>query len=93
MKTSLIITSLLLSAVSTNAFALDAKLADPAWDGVKVPAGQQCQKFDGKNPATPKLTVSDIPAGTNSIVLEYSDRDSKKMNNGGHGRMSHTVEA
>ncbi len=93
MKLKSIFTSLFLTAFSANVFALEAKLADPAWDGVKVPAGQQCQKFDGKNPATPKLTVSDIPAGTNSIVLEYSDRDSKKMNNGGHGRMSYMVDS
>ena len=93
MKSGLVFTSLLLSAFSVNAFALEAKFADAAWDGVKVPAGQQCQKFEGKNPSTPKLTVSKIPAGTNSIVLEYSDRDSEKMNNGGHGRMSFTVDS
>ena len=83
MKLKSIFTSLFLTAFSANAFALEAKFADAAWDGVKVPAGQQCQKFDGKNPSTPKLTVSQIPTGTNSIVLEYSDRDSEKMNNGG----------
>lgn len=92
MKSKLIFTALFLTAISTSAFALEVKLADSAWDGVKVPAGQQCQKFGGKNPATPKLTVTQIPAGTTSIVLEYSDRDSEKMNNGGHGRMSFTVD-
>ncbi|WP_299878997.1 hypothetical protein [uncultured Cocleimonas sp.] len=93
MKTKLIFTSLLLSAVSTSAFAMDAKFADAVWDGTKIPTGQQCQKFGGKNPSTPKMMVTDIPAGTKSIVLEYSDRDSEKMNNGGHGRMSFTVDS
>ena len=91
MKSKLILTSLLLTAFSTNVFAFEAKFADTAWDGVKVPAGQQCQKFGGKNPATPKLVISKIPADTSSLVLEYSDRDSEKMNNGGHGRMSYTL--
>ncbi|MBU2964232.1 hypothetical protein Q4508_13210 [Amphritea sp. 2_MG-2023] len=75
------------SVMSANAFALEAKFADTAWDGNQIPAGQQCQKFGGQNPSTPALVVSDIPAGANAIVLEYSDRDSKKMDNGGHGRM------
>lgn len=92
MKSKLIFISLLLSAFGMNAFAMEVKFADTAWDGTKVPAGQQCQKFGGKNPSTPKLIVSEIPADTSSIVLEYSDRDSKKMNNGGHGRMSFTVD-
>ena len=91
MKTKLIFTSLLLSAFSTSAFAMDAKFADAVWDGIKIPTGQQCQKFEGKSPSTPKLIVSDIAADTSSLVLEYSDRDSEKMNNGGHGRMSYAL--
>lgn len=78
-------------AFSTKAFALDVTFADNAWDGAKVPEGQQCQKFGGVNPSTPKWSVSDIPAGSDSIILEYSDRDSAKMNNGGHGRMKYAI--
>ena len=73
--------------VSTNAFAFDAKFADEAWNGNKVPAGQQCQKFGGNNPATPRLIVSGIPPESNALVLEYSDRDYEKMDKGGHGKM------
>ena len=75
------------SVVSTNVFALEAKFADEAWDGNKIPAGQQCQKFGGNNPSTPTLIVSEIPAGSIAILLEYSDRDYKKMDKGGHGNM------
>ena len=84
-----------LSAVffATNAMALDASFTDSAWDGTKVPEGQQCQKFGGNNPSTPALLIRDIPAGTDTIILEYSDRDSEKMNNGGHGRMQFTIAA
>lgn len=81
------------SVISANVFALEAKFADTTWDGNQVPVGQQCQKFGGHNPSTPALIVNDIPAGTNTIVLEYSDRDSKKMNNGGHGIMQFTLNS
>ncbi|MBE0441741.1 MULTISPECIES: hypothetical protein [unclassified Psychrobacter] len=82
---------LTLLTASSYAFALDVNFVDSKWDGETVPEGQQCQKFDGVNPGTPKLLVSDIPARSDSVVLVYSDRDSKKMNNGGHGIMSYTL--
>ncbi|MDO6462373.1 hypothetical protein Q4485_16810 [Granulosicoccaceae sp. 1_MG-2023] len=79
-------------AFSSQAFALDAIFASADWDGVTVPEGQQCQKFGGSDPATPAWTVSDIPVGSDAILLEYSDRDSERMNNGGHGRMQFAIE-
>ena len=82
---------LTLLTTSSYAFALDVNFVDSKWDGATIPKGQQCQKFDGVNPGTPKLSVSDIPAGSDSVVLVYSDRDSKKMNNGGHGIMNYTL--
>lgn len=93
MKSSQLVVLLVSSVVSTNAFSLDAKFADKAWNGKKVPDGQQCLRFGGKNPSTPKLIVSDIPKHTDKIVLEYSDRDSERMNHGGHGRMSFTLSS
>lgn len=91
MKNILILTLSASLLVSTSAFSFEAKLADGLWNGNTVPAGQQCQKFGGINPSTPKLVVLDIPDNTNEIVLEYSDRDSKRMNNGGHGKMSFSL--
>ena len=82
---------LALLSTSSYAFALDVNFVDSKWDGKTIPEGQQCQKFDGVKPGTPKLSVSGIPAGSDSVVLVYSDRDSKKMNNGGHGIMSYTL--
>jgi len=78
---------------STNASALDVKFTDNIWNGVNIPEGQQCQKFGGMNPSTPKLIVSDIPTGSNAIILEYSDRDAKKMDNGGHGKMKFVINS
>jgi len=91
--TASIVISVITSIVSASAFSLDAKLADKAWDGRKIPKGQQCQKFGGVNPSTPKLVVSGIPVGSNAIVLEYSDRDYKKMDKGGHGKMSFMLDS
>lgn len=93
MKTIQLSAVLLAASISTGAVALEVNFADAAWDGAMVPAGQQCQKFGGNNPATPKLHVSDIPEGSDSIVLEYSDRDSERMNNGGHGKMSYALSS
>jgi len=70
---------------------LDAEFADAIWNGIAVPKGQQCLKFDGDNPATPRLKISDIPAGTTAIIMEYSDRAYKPMDNGGHGKLGYQV--
>ena len=91
MKSNLVAISVALSTLGSSAFAFDAKLADKSWNGIAVPAGQQCQKFGGNNPSTPRILVSGIPSGSNTIVLEYSDRDSAAMNHGGHGMMSFTL--
>jgi hypothetical protein len=87
MKIKLIIASLITSVFSFNAFAIDAQLSEAKWDGKSIPEGQQCQKFGGVKPSTPKLLVTRIPEGTDALLIEYSDRDYKNMNNGGHGKM------
>ncbi len=69
---------------------LDVAFADPIWTGRSIPEGQQCQRFDGQG-ATPRLHVKNIPAGTNALILEYSDRDSPTMNHGGHGIMGYRI--
>ncbi|RBW43090.1 hypothetical protein DS885_14110 [Psychromonas sp. B3M02] len=93
MKYKLLATTILAGCFSNYASAIEVELTDSAWDGVKIPEGQQCQKFGGQNPMTPALKVSEIPAGSDSIVLAYSDRDSEKMNNGGHGVMSYEIDS
>lgn len=91
MKLKLLMTFIIVAALSANAAALEVKFADKTWDGIRIPEGQQCQKFGGNNPSTPQLIVTGIPVGSNGIVLEYSDRDSKKMDKGGHGQMRFTI--
>ena len=72
-------------ALSANAFAMDVKFNDAAWNGKKIPEGQQCLNYDGKSPATPSMTVSNILTGTESLVFVYNDVSNKRMQHGGHG--------
>lgn len=93
MKTIAIIflTLLALNANADNE-VLSASLVNSIWDGKKVPSGQQCEKFGGKG-ATPVLTIHQIPAGTNAIVMEYSDRSYAAMDHGGHGKFGYRIQS
>jgi len=85
--------SLVLAISSVRADGLQVEFTEGAlWDGKKVPADQHCDRFGG-NGSTPPLTVSGLPEGTEVVIIEYSDRDSKKMNNGGHGKVGIKVDA
>jgi len=68
-----------------------AAFSGALWDGITVPSGQQCKRFGGKNPSTPKLLVQGIPAEANAIVMEYSDRSFAPMDNGGHGKIGYKI--
>lgn len=71
----------------TNASDLSVAFADPVWDGQSIPKGQHCGKFGG-NGATPPLTVSNIPAEANAIVLEFNDKSYQQLSyDGGHGKI------
>ena len=71
---------------------LKLAFADPAWDGKKIPEGQQCQRFGGKNPSTPKLLVDDIPDNADAIIMEFSDRNYSPMDAGGHGKIGFRID-
>jgi len=84
--------SLLTSAVYADNNQFSAQLTNPAWNGKTVPTGQQCHKFGGHG-ATPQIAVNSIPAGTNAIVMEYSDRTYQPMDNGGHGKFGYRLQS
>ncbi len=71
---------------------LQLALDDPDWNGENIPAGEQCRRFGGDNPSTPRISVADIPAGTDAIVLEFSDRTYSPMDDGGHGKIGYRIE-
>ena len=89
-----IIIAFMAAAFSTASQAADLKVsfADAAWDGKKVPKGQQCSKFGG-NGATPALNVENIPAGANAIIVEFNDRSYQPLSyDGGHGKIGFWIE-
>jgi len=69
---------------------LEILFADSIWTGNKIPKGQQCNKFGG-NAETPKLVVKNIPARTNALIMEFSDRSYQPMNSGGHGKIGYNI--
>lgn len=83
----------LILLVPSVAFAADlqAKITDAAWDGKKVPQGQQCNRFGGDG-MSPALAVSGIPADADALVLAFDDRSYAPMNNGGHGKVIYKIE-
>jgi hypothetical protein len=65
---------------------LTLAFVDPAWDGIKVPAGQECSWAGGAG-VSPALQVGNIPAGANALIVEFSDRTFKPNDLGGHGKI------
>jgi hypothetical protein len=89
--TVIVILILLTGDVHADSKELSVSLANPAWDGKKIPTGQQCKKFGG-NGATPILAVEQIPTSANAIVMEYSDRTYQPMDHGGHGKFGYRIQ-
>lgn len=82
--------ALSLGVANAEATGLQAQLSSPDWNGRSIPAGQQCHRFGGHG-ATPRVAVSGIPAGTQALMLAFSDRDYKPMDNGGHGVIGYLI--
>ena len=65
--------------------ALTISLADPAWNGKKIPTDQVCKKFGSTQASSPMLTVEGIPAEADALVLSFNDESYTPMDKGGHG--------
>lgn len=63
---------------------LDASFVNSDWNGKTVPNGQQCKMFEG-NGSSPEMKISNIPKGTNAILVSFNDNTFIKNDNGGHG--------
>ncbi len=74
----------------SNIADLNLSFADAEWDGKIIPKGQQCKEYGG-NGASPRIVVKNIPSGTNSLVLEFSDASYSPCDNGGHGIISYQI--
>jgi len=56
---------------------------DSKWDGKSIPDGQICTAQGGENPHTPKLKITNLPSGTNYLLMIITDEDAGE--NGAHG--------
>ena len=67
---------------------LDVTFARPsAWNGVKIPGHQVCQK-NGGNGSTPPLVIKKLPKYTNAIIVEFNNLDNIYLShNGGKGKV------
>lgn len=80
-------------SAASQAAPLTVSFADPAWTGREIPSGQHCSNFGGRG-ASPALTVSDLPADTAQVVVEFNDADYGPLSsNGGHGKIGVDVPA
>ncbi len=86
-----LIAALLIATSTVGQSFLTVHFKDDAWDGRKVPAGQQCPLQGGKG-ATPKLEVSGLPEGATRIVVAFNDETYQPMNYGGHGILGFDVK-
>jgi hypothetical protein len=95
MKMKSVVIATMICGMSTAAFAeqytpletlatLDVSFADNSWDGETVPDGQHCKMFEG-NGSSPSLNISNIPKGSNAILVSFNDKSFKMNDNGGHG--------
>ncbi|WP_139134928.1 hypothetical protein [Magnetovibrio blakemorei] len=64
--------------------------ADAAWTGKDVPKDGICKR-NGGNGNAPMLALSDVPDGTNAVIVKFSDRSYQPNNNGGHGTIGYWV--
>jgi len=90
-KTLIFAVFLSLTSAPAALAAMTVALGAP-WDGVTVPAGQQCKLDRGGKGATPPMTVSGLPAGTAQVVVAFNDRDYPPLSKqGGHGTIGFAV--
>jgi len=88
----IIVAALVLYSAWSYGGDFSVSISDDSWDGVTVPEGQQCQKFGG-TPSSPPLSVSEIPEGTNLLIIEFSDTSYEPMSNGGHGKLGFALSS
>jgi hypothetical protein len=92
MSKKLILTGITACLLPTAGMAeMSVSLADKSWNGKAIPEAQQCQRFGGVG-KTPRLRVSNLPKETNALVVSYSDRTYKQMDNGGHGKLGFRID-
>ena len=74
----------------TSLEILEVKFANSKWNGETIPSDETCNTSNSAE--TPSLIISKIPAGTNAIIMEYSDKTFPPfMDDGGHGKIGYAL--
>lgn len=68
---------------------LKVEFANSKWNEEKIPIEETCKTSNSHK--TPSLIISQIPVGTNAIIMEYSDKTLPFMDNGGHGKIGYAL--
>ena len=82
---SIVIFSVMM-VLTGSAFAADEhkiEFMDSMWDGKTIPSGMECTAQVGKNPHTPKLKITKLPAGTKYLRMVITDENAGS--DGQHG--------
>jgi hypothetical protein len=77
----------------TSPESLIVEFADSKqWEGKgkDIPDEGTCNSSKGFS-ETPTFIISNIPEGSNAIIMEYSDKSFFAMDNGGHGKIGYAL--
>ena len=77
----------------TSPESLEVKFANSQlWKGKDkdIPTEGTCNTDKGFA-ETPSLIISNIPVGSNAIIMEYNDKSFPLMDNGGHGKIGYAL--
>lgn len=75
--------------VSTRAADFSARLVDAEWDGKTVPKDHICKLAGAARPMSPRIEVTNLPAGTTKIIVAFNDESYPRLaTDGGHGTIS-----
>ncbi|WP_428025823.1 hypothetical protein [Arcobacter sp.] len=88
---SFALASILFSS-SLLATDIDVSFTDEKWDGKIVPLDEVCSDYNIEAGSTPGIFVDNLPEGAKKVVLKFNDKTFTKMDNGGHGVLSYTID-
>ena len=75
-----------------NVVELAVSFNDAGWDGETVPKAGQCHDCGGGG-SSPALRVSNIPAGTDLVVVQFNDKSMPGLSrDGGHGAIRFRID-
>jgi hypothetical protein len=60
---------------------------------MEVPKSEVCSNFNTRAGMTPAIALTNIPVGTNQVVLAFSDETFAGMRDGGHGIIAYKIPA